>query len=51
MHVFLGFKKGKLITIILSTENEVENATDVNYYIADPQNVEEQINKWKQEHA
>ncbi len=49
MHIFFGFKNGKLVTIIQSVEDEVENAIDMDYYIADPQDSEKQIVEWKQQ--
>ena len=49
MHIFFGFRNGKLITIIQSAEDEVENAIDVDYYVAEPQDAEKQISEWKQQ--
>lgn len=49
MHVFLGFRNGELVTVIYSVVDEVENAIDMDYYIADPQDAEKQIAEWKQQ--
>jgi len=50
MRVFLGFRNGKLTTVIYSTLDEVENAIDMDYYVANPQEAEKQVSQWKQEH-
>jgi len=50
MHTFLGFRNGKLVTVIQSTLKEVENAIDMDCYVANPQEAETQVSKWKQEH-
>ena len=50
MHVFLGFKDRKLVTVIYSLKDEAENAIDMDSYIADPQEAEKQVSQWKQEH-
>jgi hypothetical protein len=49
MHTFLGFRNGKLVTVIQSTLKEVENAIDMDNYVMAPQEAEQQIAKWKQE--
>ena len=50
MHVFLGFRNGKLVTVIHSIVEEAENAIDMDYYVTDPQEAEKQVSQWKQEH-
>lgn len=50
MHIFLGFRNGKLHTVIYSVLDDVENAIDMDRYVADPQEAEQQFAKWKQEH-
>jgi hypothetical protein len=47
IHVFFGFKNGKLHTIMLSKSEEQETAIDCDYYIPDPQDAEKQIEEWK----
>ena len=49
VHVFFGFRHGKLETVILSVDDNVESAIDCNYYIPDPQEAEKQIKKWIEE--
>lgn len=46
--VFLGFKHGQLITIILSRLEEVEDAIDCTYYIPASQQMKQQIQQWIQ---
>lgn len=44
---FLGFRKGKCITIVQTTLDNVENAFHVDYFVANPQDAEKQIAEWK----
>ena len=44
---YFGFRHGKLITVIVSNMSNVEDAIDCNYYVADPQDIKKQIEKWK----
>ena len=46
--MFLGFKNGKLETIILSKCEEREDAIDCDYYIEveDPHNAEKNLRQW-----
>ena len=48
-HVYLGFKNGKLNTIIISRVAERESAIDCDYYIDEPQDAKQQIEKWLSE--
>ncbi len=48
-HVFLGFKHGELVTVILSKEAEKEDAIDCNYFICEPQEAKKQIEQWLKE--
>lgn len=41
--VFLGFRNGKLITIVESTVDNFESAVDVDYVITNPEDAENQI--------
>jgi len=45
-HYFLGFKNGKLVTVVISEYDEVENAVDVDYYVDKPQDPEKQLSEW-----
>ena len=44
---YFGFKNGKLVSILQSVNSDVQKAVDCTYYIAEPQEVEAQIQKWK----
>jgi len=46
---YFGFKKGKLVSILLSIDRDVKKAVDCTYYITEPQEAETQIQKWKKE--
>ena len=50
MHVYLGFKDQKLVTVVYSVLDEIESAIDMDSYVADPQEAEMQFARWKQEH-
>jgi len=50
MHVFLGFRNKKLETVIYSLVEDVENAIDMDSYVADPQEADQQFARWKAEH-
>jgi len=50
LHIFLGFKNQKLVTVTYSVLDEVEDAIDCDYYITDPQDAEKQIAEWKKKH-
>lgn len=49
IHTYFGFKNGKLISVLQSVNADAKNAIDCTYYIAEPQEVEKQIEKWKKE--
>ncbi len=46
---YFGFKNGKLVSVLQSVDKNVKKAVDCSYYIAEPQEVETQIQKWKKE--
>jgi len=46
LFVYFGFKNGKLVSIIQSTEDNVKAAVDCNYFVADPREAEKQIDLW-----
>ena len=48
-HVYLGFKNGKLDTIIISRISDRESSIDCDYYIDEPQDARQQIEKWLSE--
>ena len=49
IHTYLGFKDGKLVSVLQSVDEDVKKAVDCTYYITEPQDVEKQIEKWKEE--
>ena len=49
IHTYFGFKDGKLVSVLQSVDNDVKNAVNCTYYITEPQEVEKQIEKWKNE--
>jgi len=49
IHTYFGFKKGKLVSVLQSVNDDVKEAVNCTYYIAEPQEVEKQIERWKKE--
>jgi hypothetical protein len=49
IYTYFGFKKGKLVSVLQSLDNDAKKALDCNYCIAEPQEFERQINEWKRE--
>ena len=49
INTYFGFKNGKLVSILQSVNSDAKKAIDCAYYIAQPQEVEKQIEKWKKE--
>jgi len=49
VHVYFGFKNGRLETVILSRNSDRETAIDCDYYIDEPQDAEKQIEEWKKQ--
>ena len=47
VNTYFGFKNGKLISILQSVNSDIKEAIDCTYYIANPQEVEKQIQNWK----
>ena len=45
-NVFFGFRNGKLITVVLSTQNEYDDAVDCDYHIDEPQEAKKQVEEW-----
>jgi len=45
--VFLGFRNGRLITVVESTVQDFNDAVDVDYVVTNPKDVMKQIAKWK----
>ena len=51
INTYFGYRHGELTTIVISTMDNERDALDCNYYIANPQDAEKQIDRWKKEHA
>ena len=51
IRTYFGFKNGKLVSVLHSVNGDVKKAVDCNYYITEPQEVEKQIEKWKQDNS
>lgn len=49
IHTYFGFKNGKLVSVLQSINGDAKKALDCTYYVAEPQDVEKQIEKWKKE--
>jgi hypothetical protein len=49
IHTYFGFENGKLVSVLQSVSDDAKKALDCTYYIAEPQEVEKQIEKWKKE--
>jgi hypothetical protein len=49
LFVYFGFKSGKLVSIVQSTEDSVKKAVDCNYFIVDPVEAEKQIVAWERQ--
>ena len=49
IHTYFGFKRGKLVSVLQSVNGDVKDAANCTYYIAEPQEVEKQIERWKKE--
>jgi hypothetical protein len=49
IHTYFGFKNGKLISVLQSTNGKAKKAVDCSYFVEGPQEAEKQIVKWKKE--
>ena len=47
IYTYFGFKNGNLVSVVQSVNKDTKEALDCSYYIAEPQQVDEQIDKWK----
>lgn len=46
-NTFLGFRNGKLVSIVTTTMDNYNDAVDCDRYVKNPENVEKQIKEWK----
>ena len=51
IRTYFGFKNGKLVSVLHSTNDDLKKAVECNYYITEPQEAEKQIDKWKKENS
>ena len=51
IRTYFGFKNGKLVSVLHSVNADVKKAIDCTYYITEPQEVEKQVAKWKQDNS
>ena len=49
IYTYFGFKKGKLVSVLQSLDNDAKKAFDCNYCISEPQEFERQIDEWKRD--
>lgn len=49
IYTYFGFKDGSLVSVVQSVNEDTKGALDCSYFIAEPQQVDEQIEKWKKE--
>jgi hypothetical protein len=47
IYTYFGFKNGNLVSVVQSVNENPKQALDCSYFIAEPQQVEEQIEIWK----
>ena len=47
LYTYFGFRGGKLVTVIQSTFEDVEDAIDCNRFVDAPVDAEKQIREWK----
>jgi|GEM_PF-3080082 len=45
-HFILGFKSGKLETVVISNSDNVEDATNCDYFVDHPQEPKKQLDAW-----
>ena len=50
MNTYFVFRKGKLVSVVQTSDDSFESAIDGDYVIENPQDVEKQISDWKREH-
>ena len=46
-NTFLGFRNGKLVSVVTTTMDNYNDAVDCDHYIKNPENAEKQIKEWK----
>jgi hypothetical protein len=49
IHTYFGFKNGELVSVLQSTHDEAKKAVNCSYFVAEPQEAEKQIDKWRKE--
>ena len=51
IRTYFGFKNGKLVSVLQSVNGDGKKTVNCTYYITEPQEVKEQIEKWKKENS
>ena len=51
IHTYIGFRHGKLTTVMFSIMDTHKDAIDCNYFVDDPQYAKKQIAEWKKKHT
>jgi hypothetical protein len=51
IRIYFGFKNGKLVSVLHSVNGDVKKVVDCTYYVAEPREVEKQIERWKRENS
>jgi hypothetical protein len=51
IRTYFGFKEGKLVSVLQSLNGDLKKAVDCTYFITEPQEVDIQIEKWKEENS
>ncbi len=46
-NTFLGFRNGKLVSVVSTTLDNYNDAVDCDRYVKNPENAEKQIKEWK----
>ena len=49
IYTYFGFKNGNLVSVVHSVNADEKEALACSYFVAEPQQVEEQIEKWKKD--
>lgn len=45
-HIFLGFRWGKLETVVISNADDIETAVECDYFVDRPQKPKTQVKEW-----
>jgi len=52
MKTYLGFKQGKLLIVItVVSEFNLDSISDIDYWVDEPQDLQNQLKEWKEKHS